>query len=409
MIQLSRSTIKLVPFLLLSVLWGMAGQSNQSVPSKELSLSEVLALALKNSPEFKRIDQTLSEKLARAIEAETLENPQVEIKSLSPFTQINIDVLQPIRLSWLGLRQFYAATLRKSAGADKQAALYEEMNRLTLRYYRLWLLEKQENLLRDWSGQMKSVLPRIEAALRGGEVPEVDGQLLKAEAIRFESEWDVVKSERDEAALDLIRATGIPFQNIRLRPPELKAIPEDVGRVKTFAKNKTNLLRATSAVLAATRLRSAVATLDILPAFAPRYYLEDGKSSGVGINFQIPLWDWNLAEQKKAKAEKDLAESEYRAFTNIGLDRMIEIRHRKTLALERRAGTYLRDVLPAYQKSYESSRNLLLQGQMGIRDFRLIQEKYIEITDTVLKDIAEALISRTDLEILIGGKIEEIP
>ncbi len=404
-----RPALKLFLFSFISVFGTAVEIPNASVATRELTLNEVLRLALKNSPEFKRIDQTLSEKLARASEAETLENPQIEIKSLSPFTQFNIDVTQPIRLSWLGLRQIYAVTLRKSAGADKQAAIYQEINRITLSYYRLWLLEKQENLLKDWSGQMKGVLPRIEAALRGGEVPEVDGQLLKAEAIRFESEWNVVKSERDEAALGLIRATGIPFQIIQLRPPELKAIPEDVETIKSFAKNKTNLIRATSTFLAATRLRSAVGALDILPAFVPRYYLEDGKNSGVGISFQIPLWNWNLAEQKKAKVEKDLAEAEYRALTNIGLDRMIRVRHQKALALERRARTYLADVLPAYQKSYESSRNLLLQGQMGIRDFRLIQEKYIEITQTVLKDIEEALISRTELEILIGGKIEEIP
>ncbi len=393
-------------FLVLPVL----GMTNSSTfpETKILTLNTVLKLAIKNSPDFKRIDMSFSEKLSDSIEMGLLQNPQVEIKSLSPFSEVNIDVLQPIRLSWLGLRQIYSTTLHQTAKVEKQLAIYDELNQLIFQYYQLWLLEKQENIFQDWSKEFSQLLPRIDSAIRSGEIPELEGQIIKAEGIRFDSELEVIKADHEELSMHLLSAIGMSVQNVSLQSPELKPIPENVEIIKSFAKNKNNLFVNTKNVLSSARLKTAISRFDIIPEFAPRFYLEGIKNVGVGINFQAPLWNWNIPEQTKAAANENLAESEYRTLTNIGLDRLIETRHQKALALEKRSSIYLRELLPAYQKNYDQSRKLLLEGQMGIRDFRIIQTKYMDINKIILIDIEEALRARTKLEILIGGKIEEI-
>lgn len=383
---------------------------------REISLNEVLRLSLQNSPEIRKIDVDLAEKLAHATEIQIPENPELQVDVFSPDSdkrRYNAELSQPLRLSHLGLRQIYSAALKHAANMERQADLLRVLNDAVLLYYRYWALQKREVVLADSEKQAREVAKRISEALEAKETPATEGNLFKAEAIRFGAELKVTQAEKAQIQADLIRATGQPWHELHVSKPILQPVPENLFKLQEFASTRVNLRDLVLARQRAANRRYDVARMDIFPQLTPRFVYERNENGddewGAGLAVKIPIWDWNQAENKRAKAESRLANAEADAFDRVSLDRVIEIRQQRAIALQKRADSYWTDVLPAYQKSYELSRYMFEQGQASMLQLWQVQQKLTEIQTTALQDTVEALAARTLLEQAIGGKIEEIP
>lgn len=410
----------LLPALLFSMTF-VQGEADVLKPEqissdREFTLNQVLRASLQNNPDIKKIDLDLAEKLARATEIQIPENPELQIDVFSPESgskRYNAEVAQSLRLSHFGLRQIYAAALKHAATMERQADLIRVLNDTALLYYRYWALEKRAVMLADSEKQAAEVAKRISEALEAKETPAIEGNLFKAEALRFGAELKVTQAEKAQVQADLLRAMGLPWQEIKVSRPLLAPIPTKLFTLQEFALQRTNLRDLVIARQRAANRRYDVARVDIFPELAPRFVYErneDGVEDwGAGLAIRIPLWDWNQAENKRAKAESELANAEARAFDRVTLDRIIEIRHRRAIALQARADAFWNDVIPTYQKSFEISRYMFEQGQASMLQLWQVQQKVIEAQTTALQDAIDALAARTLLEQAIGGKIEEIP
>jgi outer membrane protein TolC len=82
---------------------------------------------------------------------------------------------------------------------------------------------------------------------------------------------------------------------------------------------------------------------------------------------------------------------------------------KRAVALQERAEAYWNDVIPAYQKSYTSGRNLFDQGQANMMQLWQLQRQVADANEKAMQDTVAALAARSMLEQAIGGKIEEIP
>jgi outer membrane protein TolC len=388
-----------------------------------LKLDQVLRLALKNSPEVKKVDAELAEKLASATEAQLPENPELEAEARIPREKASdlrltpsyeFKLTQPFRLSHLGMRQSYAAALKHTARLEQQADLLRVLNETTLLYYRLWMLQQREKLLADSEQQAREVTERIAEAVEKQGTPSTEGNLFKAEAIRFGVELKATQAERAQAQMDLLAAIGSPWKEIRLEQPLLASIPQDRFKLTGFAQTRANLQHLVEQRQRAAARRYDVARMDIFPELSIRGIYErsdDGNEEavGAGVLVRVPLWDFNQAEIKRSKAEKAVAEAEAQALDRMSFDRIVETRMKRAVALQIRAEAYWNDVLPAYQKSYELSRHQFEQGQASMLQLWQVQQKVSEAVEKALSDTAEALAARTLLEQALGGRIEEIP
>jgi outer membrane protein TolC len=387
-----------------------------------LTLEEVLSRSLKWNPEIKRINVNLAEKLANATETQIPPNPAVQLDAIIPDARIGdfknspnyeVELTQTIRLTHFGLRQTYAIALENAATLEQQAELIRVLNDTALLYYRLWILQQREEMLRESEKQAQDVTKRITEAIEKEETPTTEANLFKAEAIRFGIELKATQGERIETQAELLNAIGMVWQDIKMVEPKLAPIP-DFKTLEEFAHTRSNLRTLILARQRAANRRYDVARMDIFPQLSPRLLYHRANSGreedwGIGIEFSIPLWDWNQAENKRAKAAKELADAEVTAFENLSLERMIQIRQKQATALQLRAESYWKDVLPAYKKGYELSRYMFEQGQASMLQLWQVQQRLIELSESTLKSMADALAARTLLEQAIGGKIEEIP
>lgn len=412
----------LMGWLCLGVAFAQADKTKQG-EIISLQLDEVLRLALINSPDIKRVDAALAEKLAKATEIQLPPNPELQVDALVPSDKASdfrltpsyaAEFTQPFRLSHLGMRQIYATALKNTARIEQQADLLRVLNETVLQYYRLWMLQKREAILADSEKQAKEVTVRISEAIENQETPSTEANLFKAEAIRFGVELKATQAERLQAQADLLAAIGSPWKEIRLAPPDLRPIPEDRFKLTGFAQTRANLQRLVEQRQRAAARRYDVARLDIFPELSLRGLYDrsaDGNDEtwGAGLIVRIPIWDFNQAEVQRSKAEKAVADADAQGLDRLTFDRIVEIRMKRATALQTRAQAYWNDVLPAYQKSYELSRYQFEQGQASMLQLWQVQQKVTEATDKALQNTVEALAARTLLEQAIGGKIEEIP
>jgi outer membrane protein TolC len=392
-------------------------------PDELLTLDAVLRQALRQSPQIRRVNAALADRLATATEIQVLPNPEVQIQAAIGADNTGpVDlaagmenmITQSFRISHFGMRQAYASALKTAANLEQQAEILGLLNEAVLQYYRLWMLQKRETFLSESETEARAVVTRIDEALASQEIPMTEGALFKAEAVRFSVELRSTQAERMQAQATLLETLGSPWKEVRLLPPQLESIPTDPSRLVRFARKRGNLQKLLEQKLLAASRRHEVAEMDIFPELSVQGIYDGGVNGesgvwGAGVVVRIPLWDQNQAEIQRAEAQRALAEAESQAMDRITFERIVEIRMKRAVALQERAEAYWNDVIPAYQKSYTSGRNLFDQGQANMMQLWQLQRQVADANEKAMQDTVAALAARSMLEQAIGGKIEEIP
>lgn len=396
---------------------------DQAPAPRTLTLGEALRLALRNSPDIYRVDQALANQLATATDIQLPPNPvlqadyfpqEEELRALGAPNEYDFTFKQQFRLSHLGLRQAYAAAIKRVSHLEHRAEVIRVLNETVLLYYQYWMLHQRRRILVGAQTQAKEIVQRIASAIERQETPSTQGNLFQAEVERFQAEIAANRAEEKEIQLRLLRALGLPYQELQLAPPSLRPIPKDTFALLSFAQSRANLRQLMLEKQRAAARRQEVADLDIFPALTAKFlyavttdFTEPEYGGGFEVN--IPVWDWNQAERQRAKAEKRVADAEAATMERLSFDRIVEARQRKAIAQQARADAYWNQVLPAYQKAYRLTQHMFEQGQANMIQLWEVQQSLNRASDEALEATAKALAARTQLEQALGGKIEEIP
>jgi len=419
-----KTTLSILSLFLLTVLALRAGGDGVAPPAaRDITLGEALQRTLRHSPDIYRVDAGLANALADATDVQLPPNPvaefeyfpqENELTELGAKDEYDMSLKQEFRLSHLGMRQAYASAMKRASRLEHRAEVIRVLNETVLLYYRGWMLKQRLAILEGARAEAEVITKRIAAAIEKDETPATQGNLFQAEIERFRAEIAVTRAEAKEAQLALLRAMGLPYQELRLAPPSLRPIPGDLFTLLRFAQSRANLRELVLARQRAADKRQDVADLDIFPALTGKFLYAvstDGSEQqvGGGVEVSIPLWDWNQAERQRAKAEKKVANAEAASMDRLGFDRVIEARQLKAIALQARADSYWQQVVPAYMNAYQLTRHMFDQGQANMIQLWEVQQRLAAISDDALDATAQALAARTLLEQALGGKIEELP
>ncbi|MEM1059857.1 MAG: TolC family protein [Verrucomicrobiota bacterium] len=390
---------------------------------RTITLGEALRLTMRNSPDIFRVDQELANQLAHATDVQLPPNPSVEadyfpqeeeLRALGAPNEYDFTFKQQFRLSHLGMRQAYASALKRASRIEHRAEVIRVLNETVLLYYRYWMLNQRRRILDSAQRQAAEIVARIATAIERDETPSTQGNLFKAEVERFKAEIAANRAEEKEIQLQLLRAMGLAYQELRLAPPSLRPIPENTFTLLSFAQSRANLRELVLARQRAADRRQDVANLDIFPALTGRFLYAvttdfEEPEYGGGLEVSIPIWDWNQAERQRAEAEKKVADAEADSLDRLSFDRIIEVRQGKAIAMQARAEAYWNQVVPAYEKAYDLTKHMFEQGQANMIQLWEVQQSLSRISNEALTATADALAARTLLEQALGGKIEEIP
>ena len=397
----------------------VAVTSSSRAGAATLTLEQALRRSLRYNPEIAQLDAALADKLGRAIEAEVKLNP--EFKVTGGYTseiegdggEVEIELEQPLRPSDFGLRKTYASALRVAANLEQQADVLRVLNNIAVIYYRAWSLQERAALLAAAQGQAGDVLSTIEQQLAAGQSDVSQRSIFEAETARFAAELLAVRGERAGALAELGRATGIAAAEMRLARPSFPAIPS-TGALAAFAESRSGIRRIALARRAAAAKSLTVARADaVFPEFAPGIVTSYGSRNeeagfGISIAGRIPIWDRNQGEITRARGALEAADRELDSFDRVSLARSIEGRRQQVLNLQARADSFRDNVIPAYRAAYDAALAQFRAGQASTLQLFEVQKSLVEAQEKAFEYAVEALSARTQLEQLIGGRIEEV-
>jgi outer membrane protein, heavy metal efflux system len=393
--------------------------SSREAGGATLTLEQVLRRSLRHNPEIARLDANLADKLGRAIEAEVKLNPTFKLTAGRTSddegvgSEFELELEQPLRPSDFGLRKTYAEALRVAADLEQQADVLRVLNGTALLYYRAWALQERAALLENARSLADEALKSSQQQLEAGQVNVAEHSIFKAEVARFGVELLAVRGEAAGAHAELERAAGMSTATARLASPPFTAPPSTSAMV-AFAESRSGIRRIALAQRAAAAKELAVARADaVFPEFAPGFVTNYGSRGdetnfGVTIAGRIPLWDRNQAAIVRARGALDAADRELASFDRVSLRRSIEARRRQVANLQARAAAYRDQVIPEYRAAYDATRSQLRAGQATALQLFEIQRSVVDAQEKSFEYAVEALSARTQLEQLIGGRLEEV-
>ncbi len=387
--------------------------------AETVTLDQLIQESLTKNAGVNRVQQEYAERGASAIDARTLDNPEISIDATRgrgvSGTGAEVELVQPFKLSQItGARVRYADALMDAATIEQRYEILKVINETTALYAQAWLLTERKRLYEKYAAEAGRAKNLVDLSTRQGQTSPAAGYLFASDAAKLRTDAAAVGAEMRRTRSELSKLTGRDLLSATLEKPAFSRVPNDVDRLVAFAERRANLRNLLKARVEAAENRLRVAEEDaILPEIGPRVVYSqspDGaeESYGVGFVLRIPLWNQNDAEHKRAGAELQRFRSDSGLLSGVPLRESLSQLMHSAVTLTERADTYFTTVLPGYRKSYELSSAMFRQGQIDALALWQVREKLLASESEALEAVALALNARGALELELGGKLEEI-
>lgn len=379
-----------------------------------LTLEQALGQALTNTPASAQIARDLADRNARAIEWETLRNPELEfdhnVAETNGSDGLSTELTIPLQPSYFGGRQALAEAIRRTASLEERAQILSVLHDTTRQYLELWLLQRHAEFLEENLAFARKTNDTVQKAAKSGELQLSESYLFDAETIKFQEELRELETAIKTSQLDFLQRLGMEVTELTLAHPQPPLPPTSAEQLKALSNASPLQILASRREEAERRV--AVAKSDAyMPEISPRLlynrgYDSDREEMGVGVRVSIPLWDRNEAELSRAEAEKHFVETSIAAYDRIGYDRLLESQREKTVAAVERLNRYEEAILPAYEKSFTATRDMFRGGQVSVLQLWLVHERLHDVQLKTLEMHKDAFEAVMEMETLLGQPLE---
>jgi cobalt-zinc-cadmium efflux system outer membrane protein len=200
--------------------------------------------------------------------------------------------------------------------AESEALRRDVLLRLRLLFWSLAYAQASAASLEALEAQTSALVRTVQRRVEKGEARPVELTRVEIEREKITSELEAARTSLSARRAELALWLGVPPGEALVAAADLDALPPAVDRDAALAKART-----THPALAATRAmtRTLEAEVDIerlarVPSFSLTGFAAfelDQRAYGVGLAFDLPVWNWNSGGI--AKAEASLAAGEERA------------------------------------------------------------------------------------------------
>ena len=341
--------------------------------AQELTLDQALEAALNNSPLVSEIDSSLAQREREARDISILPNPELDIEQQfyvggakgATDNQPSANLIQPFRLSHLGLRSRVADLKESAAKRGKEIELIGFIQRVRLNFAHTWVLNERKRLLEDVSSKSLKVSQFIDQGYKAGAFGRGEQAIFRAEAAKIEAELQGLNSEISRAHSTFISLTGFSPLKRRLTKPTIAEIPKDLIRRFTEGSLKVQEQLDLLSKVASESLN--LAERDAFPELRPRLVYahtnDGGEFYGVGISVPLPFWNRNQNAIHAASAQKQAAEKTRTFYQSDAFkEQLTEIQSALSSSLNE-LDIYEKKVLPEFQTAFGAFDQQLRAGQ----------------------------------------------
>lgn len=402
--------------LKLSILFMLtAGMAAGENPGNFLSLDSALRAGLKNHPTLISAESNLKIRLAETLAVTQIENPRLEaeFRQLNDEPVVEVKLMQPIKRSYFGLRNNYAAIERVSAQADVRAQIAGVLNDVYSRYLELWTVQELQEIREQNRADFLSLRDDFQKRVDAGQGSSVDLALLNAEIANQEAEAQALEGQALARSAALAYRIGRKSGSlIAVERPSGLPLPATSSSLENFAIKRTPirlaLLKREKAALA----RLAIVRADRYENMEVGLIAEHdtdrgGILLGIGFNMDLPFWNKNEAAVAGVQASVEAARNDLRTQEPDHVSALVKLRHRSAQAAERSAAKFSREVVPLFQTALTQTKEAIEKGQMGSVAIQPVITRLAESRLRSFELTVAAFEARAELEAALGGRLEE--
>ncbi len=371
--------------------------------SAPVRYEDVLAQAMINSTIVRDIDSGFSSNLAEAIGVELLPNPELEADIGIPLAYTNgnrgvnpvsVEIAQPLRLSYFGLRETLGNLIRNNAEQEKQTALVEFNQSVRLNYVKAWTLQLREASLTNARKRVSGIAAELKRAVSAGGMAVGEATIFAAEASKLEAELAGVKAELAETRAKLVQISGVALGERRLaEPPQFAPLGGEelleAAKQQGLPLQKRTVLKEQLA-----RKYAELAEKDAYPRFSPRLFYqrseEDTNYVSLGFSVDLPFSDRNQSEKLRRNAELAAASAKAGYFRSASFQTQLKLLVDSYQGTRAQLRIYQDKVVPALEQALRSFEGQFHAGQGMVLQIWQTQGELLDaqsrITDLLIKN-----------------------
>jgi cobalt-zinc-cadmium efflux system outer membrane protein len=394
-----------------------------SEPTGDLTLREVLSLALLQSPELKAFAFEVRAREAAVLQAGLLPNPQLGVvaenfgnNALQGFdsTAITLQLSQLIELGGKRAARTEATQLaRDLAGWDYERERIKVVAETHKAYVEVLSAQVRAALTEQVVDLAEEVAAAVAKRVTAGKVSPVEET--KARVATASVRIELTRAERElEAARKRLAATwgstaprfkrALGVLEAVLPIPSLEQLMERLRRNPELARWATEIAERQAVI----GLEETRAIPDLTASFGVRRFDEPADDAlVVGISLPLPVFNRNQgaileAQRRLTKAEEERRATEVRVATALSSAyQTLAGAHAEIIALKAQ-------VLPGAQSAFEAATKGYRQGKFGLLDVLDAQRTLFGTKAQYLRALTDYHQSVAQVEGLIGERLEAV-
>jgi cobalt-zinc-cadmium efflux system outer membrane protein len=376
-----------------------------SQDKNEFSLEEIISIGLRSNPTLSAKHREVEAKKAAYQATKRLFNPELEFhtgraKSYDGLEKRNtkgLSIIQPLENPF---KRHHRIQMNKhgwqATEYDYEFLHLQFMYEIKVQFFKILMLKNNEELTRKNLQSIQQIHGLIEKRARLGEVKQLEAIKLYVETLKAEKELNTIQTEKRLAKDQLNKLLGNSLPVNFILTGEFNYSPRSL-------QDRTLLQRALDShplvKQKVSKIEQAKSYLSYMkwhrfPDFKLKGFTEedlDGKNQGIGITFDVPLWNFKSKEIAEAENLSFKQREEFKAL-QIELTTEIKAKLSRVRLSEETIQIFITGLLKQAEESLKLSEVSYREGEISLIDFLDSQRTYYSI----LKDYHQALFSWSD-------------
>lgn len=368
--------------------------------AQKLSLPELEALMLSQSPALRGAASATAAAAAAVDTARTIPNPQVEVINGTRKPRLenpngtngnvkSISITQDLDMPWHRFPRIDGAIAGYNAAqADERAFTSDMLTQLRLRYYDLVRRVAENRAMREdvllMEGMQKRIVLQVETGEKAKfELVKANAELLNAQKMH---ESTVLRVRQARGALRALVGIQIPENFEVPETPHVFAPPAPLTEVRDeVMKNNPELQRTRAQRQQLDRKLTEEKALRF-PKFALRADQDldpEWRSKRIGVAMSLPIWDWRggpvgEAAAKLSQSNSELAYQEQTLMQSLeAAYQQYDIANAQVMALEGGIVRHATDALRIAEVAYKAGEKNFLEVMDAQRVYRSARNELI--------------------------------
>ncbi len=393
----------------------LLGSTVMAAQARTLDFKEAVERGYLNSPFAAQTEKARLEAIGPETDDTKLLNPGLEYTYSIDGKEHEATLEQPLRISDITLARY---DYRKQL--DERNILEKELDRLRIyhqtaaAYYDLYILQEREKFKREHLDFLNKVSHIVHSSINHNNLSAAEIYTFDADILATKTDLQLLKADLQSSRTAFARYLNLPDEKLTLRRPPVITLTVPL---KSILKRIDDF--PTQRHILAMNYSQAQQKLKILnqdrnmPVISPEivYGFNDRESEDefkVGITLSIPLWNRQDGAYSALKAGEKAAKRELDAMDEVTFEALVSRAYHRLEAQTDALKRYAETILPDYQRSVQKTEASFANGQFTIFDVWQIREKYLDAQKNYLELLRGALVAKTELEMLIGARLEDM-